>query len=228
MSLVFVLCVCACVPTTTIYPQTQSFLFLVSRGSGRRESRLRPEGGGQGRSSAPLPRRQFPAKVRCPPRSPRCPGGGTGQPWAGGPPAGAGILGPVQPPGTWGPARVTARQLTLPTRGALGRRWVLEPGFLPTAAFLPPHPHPAPESPGAPLPGALPAGLVGHIPGSPFSGPSILRERDSGDKGAWDPSPPAGSSSRTGAGPLQMRFPDAPLCSCSSPNPVLFPREREG
>lgn len=56
-----------------------------------------------------------------------------------------------------------------------------------------PPPLPVSESPGAPLPGSLPAGLVGHIPGSPLPAPSTLRERESRDKGAWDPSPPAGS-----------------------------------
>lgn len=54
---------------------------------------------------------------------------------------GAGSLGRVQPPGTWGPARVSARELEKPWGG----RWVLEPGPVPTAAFLPPR-----ESPGAP------------------------------------------------------------------------------
>lgn len=98
MSLVLVLRVCACVPTTIIYPQTQSFLFLVSRGSGRRESRQRPEGGGQGRSSAPLPRRQFPAKVRCPPATPAAWGRDMTAP---GRPTARGGREPGFCPGTW-------------------------------------------------------------------------------------------------------------------------------
>ena len=61
-------------------------------------------------------------------------------------PEGAGNLGPIQPPGTWGPARVTAREPALPAAvGALGREGGLEPGPVPTAAFLPPR-----ESPGRP------------------------------------------------------------------------------
>jgi hypothetical protein len=48
-----------------------------------------------------LPRRLFPAKVRCPRRSPRAAGERTRRPRAGG--RGGRALGPVQTPGTWGP-----------------------------------------------------------------------------------------------------------------------------
>lgn len=120
-------------------------------------------------------------------------------------PVGAENLGPVQPPGTWGSARVTARETALPTAvGALGREGGLEPGPVPTAAFLPPR-----ESPGRPPHPALPAGL-----GSPFPGPQRPAPRGRGRQGRKGLGPP----------PLRRALPLRPapdvLSRCTVPLPL--------
>lgn len=107
----------------------------------------------------------FPAKVRCPRRSPRGPGRDA-WPWEGS------LMGRAldhrQPPGTWGPPRGSWRQG--PAVAALGRGGglVLELSSVPTAAFLPP-----PESPGRPHP-PLPACPGGHNLGLPILMPQGL------------------------------------------------------
>lgn len=183
-SLVFVLRVCACVPTTTIYPQTQSFLFLVSRGSGRRESgRGRKGVGREGPgSSAQAPvssQGQVPPAARLPREeqdSPRQAAAGA---------AGAGSLGLVQPPGTWESVRVTAPGAQAARRRSPGQQGVLEPGPVPTAAFLPPR-----ESVlGAPL--TVHFRPPGAQPGIPLPRPWHLEGRGSRDEGTpplrWTP-----------------------------------------
>lgn len=182
-------------------PQTQSFLFLVSRGNGRRESRLAARRGGQGSSSVPLPRRQFPAKVRCPP-APAAPQPATAsrcccrrgrdrtaQPWGGRQPAGVGSMGPLQPPGMWGPPGSLCGSWHYPPEEPWGRMGVLEPGPVQTTAFLSPLPSSPTVSHQAPPP-ALPAGLSGRGPGSPFPGSdtNILRQGRAGIKGPRTPS----------------------------------------
>lgn len=99
-----------------------------------RESRRGRKGEGREAPACPaglLPP-QFPAVVRCRPAAP------------------AGLelgeqLDRVQPLGTWGPARVTALERA-PRAGQprVEREGVLEPGPVPTAAFLPPRESPAP------------------------------------------------------------------------------------
>lgn len=156
-------CVCSalcCVPTTTSYAHTQSFLFSVSRGSRRRERRRGRKGGGQGSSPASLPRPQFPAKVRCPARSPPLPWGGTGQPRASCP----------RGRGTWVPSSHLARGGPPGSpRGSPRCPPPLEPwggrGVWSPVQFRPQHSCPRVSHRGAPTP-PLPAGL-----GSPFPGP---------------------------------------------------------
>lgn len=215
-------CVCergrACVPTTTttIYPQTQSFLFSVSRGSGMRESRPRPEGGGQGSFPAPLPRRQLPAKVRCPAAAPAG-GGGAGQPRAGcrrgrGAWVRSSHLARGGPPGS---PRGGWRCPPEEPRG--GRE------FWSRVLFRPQHSCPRVSHRGAPLPlwhfrQRPGGGRTARDP--PFSASArTLKTKRAGMEGPGTPPPSAGSPSETGAGPLQMCFQDALSCSLSSPAP---------
>lgn len=185
----------------------------AGRGVGREVPQLRCPG----RSSQP--------RSGARPAAPAAPGRDRAAP--GELPEGAGNLGPVQPPGTWGSARVTARETALPAAvGALGREGGLEPGPVPTAAFLPPR-----ESPGRPPPPGT-SGRTGiPLPGAPAARTS--REGETGAKGPRTPSPPAGSPSTTSSRcAFQMYRPSPPRRPAPpSPTPersLLFPRELEG
>lgn len=219
-SLVFVLRVCARVPTTTIYPQTQSFLFLVSRGSGRRESgRGRKGVGREGPgSSAQAP---VSSQGQVPARSPGCPREGQDSPrQAAAEAAGVGSLGLIQPPGTWEPVRVTA-----PGRSGCPAE---EPwaggGFWRLVLFRPQHSCPRVSQFWEP-PSQRTSGLVGRGPGSPFPGPGTLREGGAGTKGPGIPPlrwtlPP--QLRRPAPDVLSRCAIPLALCSCPSPSPCSF------
>lgn len=167
-------CVCACVPTT-IYPQTQSFLFLVSTGSGRRESRLaRPEGVGREapQLQGPVARSQPRSGACLPGHSPRIPAAGVGGRAALGRWAAGRGLGAGSPPATW---HVGARQGHCAGAGA-GAACHRSPGagWGSGDRCCSDRSIPAPgvnESSGAPPPTVLPAGPGGLGSGSPFQAP---------------------------------------------------------
>lgn len=99
-------------------------------GVGREAPQFRcPGTSSQPRSGARLPPQ--------PPQPAAIAGGGTGQPWAVGQPAGVKSLGPLQPPGMWGPPGSLCGSWHCPPEEPWGRMGVLELGPVPTTAFLP-------------------------------------------------------------------------------------------
>lgn len=179
--------------------------------------------GWAGKVLAPLPRRQFPAKVRCPPaaRLPRLPREEQDSPrQAAAGAAGAGSLGLVQPPGTWESVRVTAPGAQAARRRSPGQQGVLEPGPVPTAAFLPPR-----ESVlGAPL--TVHFRPPGAQPGIPLPRPWHLEGRGSRDEGTpplrWTPPP---QLKRPAAVPSPPLLPLPLPLPFPLPLPALFRRE---
>lgn len=118
--------------------QTQSFLYLVSRGSGRRESWLatRPKEWAEkllsSAAQALVPSQgQVPACPRSPHSQPPLLGEGQASPGQ------AGSLSPLHPPGMWGPPGSLCGSWHCPPEEAWGRMGVLELGPVPTTAFLP-------------------------------------------------------------------------------------------
>lgn len=222
-------CVCACVPTT-IYPQTQSFLFLVSTGSGRRESRLaRPEGVGREAPQlwGPVASSQPRSGARLPAHSPRIPAAGVGGRAALGRWAVGRGLGAGSPPATW---HVGACQGHCAGAGtACQRSPGAGRGFWRRVLFRPQHSCPrVSESPGAPPPLYFRLALGGsaqdprsrlRIP-LPGSGSNTSREGQSRAEETRDPLAPAGSPSLLEPAhsrcAFQMHCPP-PVCSCSSP-----------
>lgn len=220
-----------CVPTTSS-PQTQSFLFSVSRGSGRREGRPGRKGVGR---EAP--------RLRCPDRS--------SQPRSGARPAaparlrgrgGGGLTNSTAPSGAWvpsshlargGPPGSPRRSWRCPRRspGAGGGSGALS---VPTAAFLPLR-----ESPGRPLP-------LRHFRWVGIPPPSqahTFREGERGAEGPGDPLPtralhppppralPAGDSRCAFQmdGALSLFAPRSALPPPPSLSPFcFFPRKQKG
>lgn len=207
-------------------PQTQSFLFLVSRGSGK---------GWAGKLLSSSVQALVPSQGQVPacPRSPtasRCCQGGTGQPWAAGQP------GSRQGWEVWDPSSHLAcggRQGhcvgagTVPQRSP-GAGW----GFWSPVLFRPQHSCPRlSESPGpTPCTSGWPCGERPRIP-LPRLGHQHLEGGESRDEGTWDPFPAAGSPSQPEQAHSRCAF-QMPVHLLSAPapppNPVLFPREREG
>lgn len=211
-----------CVPTTPGYPATRrhkvSFSPSAEGVEGGQGGRPRPEGGGQGSSWAPLPGRQFPAKVRCPAAAPAAPGrdrpargrlSGVGGGWV--PSSHLARGGPAGSPRGAGAAR---RRRSPGAGGGSGAG--PGPVPVPTAAFLPPR-----ESPGRPLPlwhfrpGRDPPSLAQAA--CTLRGGGWVEGGRTPTKGPGTPSLRRGSSSMTQAARLQMCFPDVPSLSPSAP-----------
>lgn len=213
-------------------PADTKFPFLGQQREWKEGRAPRPEGGGQGSSAAPLPRPQFPAKVRCPARSPRAsPGAG-----------GGGLTNSTARSGAWvpsshlargGPPGSPRRSWRCPRRspGAGGGSGALS---VPTAAFLPLR-----ESPGRPLP-------LRHFRWVGIPPPSqahTFREGERGAEGPGDPLPtralhppppralPAGDSRCAFQmdGALSLFAPRSALPPPPSLSPFcFFPRKQKG
>lgn len=184
-----------------------------------RESRPRPEGGGQGSFPAPLPRRQLPAKVRCPAAAPAG-GGGAGQPRAGcrrgrGAWVRSSHLARGGPPGS---PRGGWRCPPEEPRG--GRE------FWSRVLFRPQHSCPRVSHRGAPLPlwhFRQRRGGGAHGPGSPFLGLSAHPEdEESRDGGAWD-TPPLQRALPPRLERAHSRCAFKMHCPAPSPLPLLLP-----
>lgn len=168
-------------------PADTKFPILSQQREWKEGKRPRPEGGGQGRSWLLCPGASFQPRsgARPQPGLPREEQDSPRQAAAGA--AGVGSLGLVQPPGTWESVRVTAPGAQAARRRSPGQQGVLEPGPVPTAAFLPPR-----ESVlGAPL--TVHFRPPGAQPGIPLPRPRHLEGRGSRDEGTpplrWTPPP---------------------------------------
>lgn len=172
-------------------PADTEFPILSQQREWKEGKRLRPEGGGQGRSWLLCPGSSFQPRSGARPPAARAARGrnrtapGRRQQEQRG--RGAWVLSSHLARGS--PSGSLPQELRLPGGGALGSRGVLEPGPVPTAAFLPPR-----ESVlGAPL--TVHFRPPGAQPGIPLPRPRHVEGRGSRDEGAWDPSPPVDSSS---------------------------------
>lgn len=218
--------VCLCshhLPADTKFP-------FLSRQREWNEGKAAEAGRGwAGKLRSSLPRRQFPAKVRCPGPQPPRPVRGRDRTAPGGLPQGRGgwilsshLARGGRPGSPRGSCRCLARS---PGAGA---------GFWSRVLFRPQHSCPRMSHRDAPSPSGTSGrpwlgGRAQHPP-SEAPAPGTLREGRAGPKGPGTPSPPAGSPSATGAGLLQMCFPDV-LSSPLLPAPLplaFFPREEEG